>query len=265
MDKSIYIRPILIGGVVGGILSGLPLISSFNCCCCMWVIVSGALASYLLVSSAVTYPVDGDGALVGLGSGALGGLIAGILNWLQFLFTGPDQMIEQMDEIFSQIPDMPPETQEIMRQMLELFQEASPLMFLFGTLANAIIFGAVGALGGFIGLRIFRPRRFGPYPPGGMPPGYGGWPPAPGQGGPGMPGAPGGYYGPPGPPGTTPGQAPEPYAPTGTPGQPGPPAGAQREPQTLGPSAPGTPPPSGGGKDPKDPTSGSTPPSWGGS
>lgn len=262
MDKSIYIRPILIGGVVGGILSGLPLISSFNCCCCMWVIVGGALASYLLVSSAVTYPVDGDGALVGLGSGALGGLISGILNWIQFLFTGPDQMVEQMDEILRQIPDVPPETEEIIRQMFELFQESSPLMFLFGTITNTIIFGAVGALGGFIGLRIFRPRRFGPYPPGGMPPGYGSWPPAPGQGGPGMPGAPGGYYGPPGTPPATP---PGPYAPPSTGGQPAPPAGTSRQPQAPGGSAPGTPPPSGGGKGPSDPTSGSTPPAWGGS
>jgi hypothetical protein len=235
MNKPGYLKPILLGGTVAGILSGLPCLAAGNCICCMWVIAGGVLGSYIFVQSCTGYyPTDGDGALVGLGSGAFGGLIAGILNGLFTMITGP----AQYEQMMAQMQNVPPEMQEFMEQMMQFAMPGSPVFIVFGIIFNVMIFSAVATLGGFIGLRIFLPRRFGPYPPGGMPPGYGGGYPPPGMGGPGMPG---GGYPPPG--------GPMPQGPTGGPPGPGEPPG--------GPQGPQEPPPGGQG-------GGAPPPSWGG-
>ena len=46
--KPSYGQPALIGGVVMGVLSALPLVNVFNVCCCGWVICGGVVAAYLL-------------------------------------------------------------------------------------------------------------------------------------------------------------------------------------------------------------------------
>jgi len=202
MDRSVYTKPILLGGLIAGMLSGIPLISSFNCCCCMWVIVGGLIASYLLVDAAAAWPGDGDGAVVGAGSGAVAGVIGGMLNYIQFLITGPEKMAEQFRMTME---NMPPEAMEAMSRFLEMWEDMGPGFMLAGVLMNVVIYAGVGALGGFIGMRIFRPRKFPPAPP----PGYG-YPPH-------------GYYGPQGPP---PGQG---FPPPGQ-GPPQPPGGARKPP-----------------------------------
>ena len=45
--KSPYAQPALIGGLVMGVLSALPIISAGNVCCCLWVVSGGAIAAYL--------------------------------------------------------------------------------------------------------------------------------------------------------------------------------------------------------------------------
>ena len=42
--KSGYAQPALIGGVVMGVLSALPIVSGGNLCCCLWVVSGGAEA-----------------------------------------------------------------------------------------------------------------------------------------------------------------------------------------------------------------------------
>jgi hypothetical protein len=184
-------------------LSAIPVISAGNCCCCLWVIVGGVIAAYIL-SKSDGMAGDGDGALVGLGSGLVAALMGDIFLILQFLFVGSQSYI---DMINAQSVNMPPETQQFMQQMIQAVQNAGPMLLLFIAalffIFNLVIYGAVGALGGLIGMQIFRPTP----PP--QPPLYGGYPP------PGTPGAPLGY----GPPGYPP---PPSYPPAGQ--QPYPPA-----------------------------------------
>ena len=42
------VQPALLGGLVLGVLSGLPLVNMGNACCCLWVIAGGVIAAYLL-------------------------------------------------------------------------------------------------------------------------------------------------------------------------------------------------------------------------
>ena len=46
MDSG-RLQPALYGGLFIGVLSALPLVNAGNCCCCLWVLMGGALAVYL--------------------------------------------------------------------------------------------------------------------------------------------------------------------------------------------------------------------------
>jgi len=223
MNKDVYFKAMLIGGGIGGLLSGIPLINSCNCLCCMWVILGGVVSAYILVYSARGWPTDGEGAIVGVGSGVMAGIVAGLISFLQILVMGKDKYMGQFQGSF-QGQNLPPEFQQALEQWLQMWNESFFVFFLLGAIFNVIIFTGFAVLGGIIGIRIFRPRRFGPYPPGGMPPyGQGGWPP---QGGmPGGPGHYGGQYGPPQGSGGYPPPGPPPVGPSGRFG--GPPPGGQ--------------------------------------
>ncbi|MBW9219956.1 hypothetical protein KKP89_00745 [Methanothermococcus sp. SCGC AD-155-N22] len=69
------IKPILIGGVIGGVLSSIPIISCLNCCCLLYIL-SGAITAYLM--SKEFDPSDTEYLV----AGALSGGIAGVINWL---------------------------------------------------------------------------------------------------------------------------------------------------------------------------------------
>src|SRR5438128_10465269 len=68
-------QPALIGGVVMGVLSALPIISAGNACCCLWVVSGGVVAAYLFQQNRTTPVTPGDGALVGLLAGLVGALV----------------------------------------------------------------------------------------------------------------------------------------------------------------------------------------------
>ena len=71
------LQPALFGGLFIGVLSALPVIQAGNCCC-LWFTGGGVLAAYL------AHQQD-PRASIGLGRGALAGLLAGIAGafvWL---------------------------------------------------------------------------------------------------------------------------------------------------------------------------------------
>ncbi len=69
------LQPAVIGGVVIGVLSALPLVSAGNCCCCLWIIGGGAVAAYLLQQHQATPITVGDGAVVGAMAGLVGAVV----------------------------------------------------------------------------------------------------------------------------------------------------------------------------------------------
>ena len=68
------LQPALLGGVVIGVLSALPVINLANCCCA-WILFGGGLAAYLLQQGRPAPISVGDGALVGLMAGAVGAVV----------------------------------------------------------------------------------------------------------------------------------------------------------------------------------------------
>src|SRR5438132_13671198 len=68
-------QPALIGGLVLGVLSALPLVSAGNLCCCLWLVLGGAVAAYVLQQNQSAPITPGDGAVVGLLAGVIGAFV----------------------------------------------------------------------------------------------------------------------------------------------------------------------------------------------
>lgn len=159
------LKPALIGGVIIGVLSVIPLVSA---CCCLWAILGGLLASYLYVKNSPTAVSVGEGAIVGALAGVVGAVIALIIGIpLSMLLGGAMQGM-----LVSMVENMDPGQAEMMRRQLAAGT----------TLAGAIVNGLIMAvllivfsvLGGLLGIPLFEKRKGNLMPP--PPPATGGGP-----------------------------------------------------------------------------------------
>ncbi len=160
------LKPALIGGVVLGLLSAIPFVNWVNICCCLWAILGGMLASYLYIKSSPKPANAGDGAVLGVLAGLVGGIVSFVIGVPIQLLVGT--AINGI--LIGFIADMNPSQAEMMRQQMLAGQ----------TIAGAIVNGLVGAvflfifsiIGGLIGVPIFEKRKGDMTPP--PPPNMGG-------------------------------------------------------------------------------------------
>ena len=154
------LQPALLGGVVIGVLSALPVINFANCCCA-WILFGGALAAYLMQQNHPEPIAIGDGAIVGLLAGLIGAFVGAIVSIPISMAMGPFQA-QMAGEMLSN-PDLPPEFRRLLEQL-----GTGPVMgigffiFFFLTLLISTLFGM---LGGLFGALMFRKN-----PPPVMPP-----------------------------------------------------------------------------------------------
>lgn len=141
--------PALIGGGIAGLLAGIPLV---NCLCCLWIIGGGIIAAHFLSKDSPVTLGPGDGAIVGVFSG----IIAAVVEFLISIPLAPlnDKLINNMADIFSEYADeMPAAWESWMDQSLN-----APMVML-GLVISVVIFSALGALGGIIGISIFKNKK----------------------------------------------------------------------------------------------------------
>ena len=108
------LQPALLGGVVIGVLSALPVINLANCCCA-WILFGGGLAAYLLQQPRPTPISVGDGALVGLMAGAIGAVVWTIVAIPLNAALLPFQT-DLLEQVLSNANDMPPEARGLPRE-----------------------------------------------------------------------------------------------------------------------------------------------------
>ena len=175
MNQS-QLQPVVFGGLFIGVLSGLPIISIGNVCCCLWIVGGGMLTAYLLQRDRAE-PLP-------LGEGAIGGLLAGVAGSVVYvavsipigIVTAPFQR-RMMEFMMNSGGDMPPEV----REMLESFGTEGMIASVAIGFVSMLVAGIVFAtLGGLFGALIFRPSppQTPPAPPQ-MPPSPSWTPPAP--------------------------------------------------------------------------------------
>jgi len=155
-QKTLMLTPALIGGVIAGFLSGVPILS---CLCCLWIIGGAMLASYLLIKDSSTPLTSSDGAIIGVFTGLVAAVVQTVVNLL-FLPLNRQMTQRIMERLAEYMEEMPPGFENLLD---EASMETSVPRILFGLVISGIIFSALGALGGIIGLSLFKKKP--PQPP----------------------------------------------------------------------------------------------------
>jgi len=170
LEKPNKLRAALLGGLIIGIITGLPAISFLNkCCCCGGVMLCGLISLYLYKQefNDEMAPLESSDALIlgiiaGL-TGALIGTIVGIfsslifgpvdkkiairlLNWVEEQGTLPPDSLNQADEMINQL-------QKSIDEGLKLRDILSELLF------GLILYPIFSMIGGLIGYGIFGKKK----------------------------------------------------------------------------------------------------------
>ena len=144
--------PALIGGALGGVLSGIPLL---NCLCCLWIIGGAMLASYILSKNSPVALTAGDGAIVGIFTGIVAAVIDAIIS-IPLAAVNREFMMSIMEKIGEYADEMPAGWET----WLEGGGAGATLsMQMIGLLISAVVFAGLGALGGIIGISLFGKKK----------------------------------------------------------------------------------------------------------
>jgi hypothetical protein len=159
------LQPALIGGVVLGLLSGIPFVNLGNICCCAWAILGGFIAAYLYIKRSPTPVSMGEGALLGVMAGLIGTVIAWVIGIPLTLIIG-DQISPLL---LSFLESIDPRQAEVYRQAIEQAQnkpfiQKLPEMIL-GMAMGLAFYAAFSTAGGMIGRAIFEKRTPVPHVP----------------------------------------------------------------------------------------------------
>jgi hypothetical protein len=174
MNELDWKQPALVGGVMAGILSVIPIVNFANCCFCAWLLVGGAVAAKMLINRAPRPVRSGEGAQVG----AVAGLIAaGIYSLISLAFAVFNIGQRFQEELLNRMAEMSndPNFQSAIRKMIEEGANQPMAQKLISVLITLIIVSVIyigfSTLGGLLGVALFEKRRDQPPPPQ-YPPGY---------------------------------------------------------------------------------------------
>jgi hypothetical protein len=145
------LQPALIGGLVTGVLSALPLIGAFNACCCLWVVAGGVTAAYLLQDRDPNPIQVGDGAIAGLMAGVIGAFVYLILSIPITLLMAP--MMTAFTDRMLNDSNLPPEFREFVSSGIGT--AFGIILSFVGYLMAGVLFST---LGGVLGAVIFRKK-----------------------------------------------------------------------------------------------------------
>ena len=163
MNGNAMLRPALWGALVIGVLSGLPLVSAGNCCCCAWIVTGGALAAYLLQSGTPTPITMGDGALVGLLAGLMGAFVNLVVSVPITIVMGPVQQ-RFLQRLIESRPDLP----ENFRQAFDTMGGGSAVSVIgiaVGFVTMLVLGAVFASLGGLLGAFFFKKKDVAVQPP----------------------------------------------------------------------------------------------------
>ncbi|HWF86504.1 MAG TPA: hypothetical protein VG222_16710 [Vicinamibacterales bacterium] len=157
--SSPYAQPAIIGGLVMGVLSALPIVYAGNACCCLWVVCGGITAAYVFQQNQTMPIATGDGALVGLLAGFVGAGVHLVLSVPIDIVMAPIERAMAM-----RLGDMAGNMPSGMRDMIDQFSQRSAeagiglilirRVFLF--MLMLVVGSIFSTIGGLIGAVIFR-------------------------------------------------------------------------------------------------------------
>jgi len=159
-SQANYTVPVLVGGLVGAVLTVVP---PFCCLCCFNAVIAGAIAGGMFARAAGFPPIE-RGALIGALAGALAGAGRSVLEAISNAVMNPwmegwiDQVAKYGDS----------EARELLDRLGSFESYSGPGWFLAGLVTSVGVGAVLGALGGMLGLALMR--RQPPPPPYSAPP-----------------------------------------------------------------------------------------------
>ena len=152
-------QPAILGGLLIGVLSSLPIIKAGNICCCLWVVAGGALTVYLQQQRTPEPVQTGDAVIGGLLAGLIGGAITCVATYLTFLLLGPviqSSFAAVQDQIESN-PDMPAATREMVQNFIRMLAGGGAVVI--QALITLPTFAVFSMLGSLLGTALFRKKQ----------------------------------------------------------------------------------------------------------
>jgi|SRR6266436_1202422 len=167
------IKSAVIGGLLLGFLSAIPLVKLVDFCCCAWALLGGALAVKLYIGKSAKPVTVGEGAGIGAIAGLVGGVVYVIVGLPLSLLTGNmfmGQIIGIMEQVNPQVADA---MRTSLVQQMNMGIGERLLNSIPGALVWFVCLLVFATLGGLIGVPIFEKRNSGPGTPP-PPQGFGG-------------------------------------------------------------------------------------------
>jgi len=153
-QRSPMLVPALIGGGIAGFLSAVPIINIANCFCCLWIIAGGMLSAYLLSKESIRPLSSGDGAIVGIFSGIVAAVVEFIIS-IPFQAINMRLMKSAMEWIQENSSELPSGWDRFMDPSA---METAVAWSLVGLLISVVLFSVMGALGGILGITLFKKK-----------------------------------------------------------------------------------------------------------
>jgi hypothetical protein len=168
-EKPSKLMPALYGGIIMGVISGIPFLNFVNCLCCAGVMFGGFMAVFFYKKDLLPeHPplASSDGVQLGALAGVFGAIISTIITAV-IVFTignvGGEAMSKMILDLYDQmgiLDQMPPDAIEQMEQgMMDSGLSATSLII---SLVTSVVFGLVG---GLIGYAVFKPKAVPPAAP----------------------------------------------------------------------------------------------------
>jgi hypothetical protein len=151
VSTTIRYQPVLVGALVMGVLSALPLISVGNICCCLWVISGGVAAAYVLQQGQPDPIAPADGAFVGFLSGLAGAVVYLVISLPVEIVLGPmeREMMRRFVEGMSGVENF-----RDYASRAELV--GTPVRVFLGFMTMLFVGAVFSTIGGVIGALIFK-------------------------------------------------------------------------------------------------------------
>lgn len=170
MSQQDQSKPYLVGGLIMGVLSVIPLVNAGNTCCCLWAWIGGAVAAKLLVDGSPQPVTISDGAKIGMYAGLLGAFIRIFIGLPVELVTLPYQL-RVLGNFARQLnnPQLEKFVEDMVDQMSGRGMGGQIIGMLPGTLIGAAVLLGFTVLGGMVGVKLFEKRQ-NQFPPQAPPP-----------------------------------------------------------------------------------------------
>jgi hypothetical protein len=147
-------QPALLGGLLIGVLSSLPIINVANCCC-LWVISGGMLTVYLQQQSKPEPVETGDAVIGGLIAGLIGAVIVCAVSYVKLMVLGP-VVQTYLDNVRQQLegnPQIPPGVRDFVLNMM-----GGGGMLVMTALVTLPLYAIFSMLGALLGTALFRKK-----------------------------------------------------------------------------------------------------------